>query len=157
MKQLNVIGLDKASAERLSEKLNSLLANYQTLYMNVRGFHWNIRGESFFELHDKFEETYNDLLMKVDEIAERVQTLGQTPLHTYSDYLKLSEIKEAANVTDGRECVTELLNGYQVIIRIQRELLEAAADAGDEGTEALMSDYISEQEKTAWMLTAYLG
>ncbi|HLV48670.1 MAG TPA: Dps family protein [Aliidiomarina sp.] len=156
MKQLNVIGLDTASAEALATKLNKLLANYQILYMNVRGFHWNVRGESFFELHIKFEETYNDLLEKVDAIAERVLTLGQKPQHTYSTYLDGSDIKEVANVSDGRECVTELLNGYKVIIRLQRELLEAAAEAGDEGTSALMSDYISEQEKTAWMLTAYL-
>lgn len=156
MKQLNVIGLDTASAEALATKLNKLLANYQILYMNVRGFHWNVRGESFFELHIKFEETYNDLLEKVDAIAERVLTLGQKPQHTYSTYLEGSDIEEVANVSDGRKCVTELLNGYKVIIRLQRELLEAAAEAGDEGTSALMSDYISEQEKTAWMLTAYL-
>lgn len=156
MKQLNVIGLDTASAEALATKLNKLLANYQILYMNVRGFHWNVRGESFFELHIKFEETYNDLLEKVDAIAERVLTLGQKPQHTYSTYLEGSDIQEVANVSDGRKCVTELLNGYKVIIRLQRELLEAAAEAGDEGTSALMSDYISEQEKTAWMLTAYL-
>ncbi len=157
MKQLNVIGLDTASAGTLAAKLNKLLANYQIMYMNVRGFHWNVRGESFFELHAKFEETYNDLLVKVDEIAERVQTLGQKPQHTYSKYLEQSEIKEVANLTNGRECVTELLNGYQIVIRLQRELFEAAAEAGDEGTAALMSDYISEQEKTSWMLTAYLG
>lgn len=157
MKQLNVIGLETASAEKLAAKLNTLLANYQILYMNVRGFHWNVRGESFFELHLKFEETYNDLLEKVDAIAERVLTLGQKPQHTYSNYLATSTIKEVANLTDGRACVTELLNGYKVIIQLQRDLLEAAGAANDEGTVALMSDYISEQEKTAWMLTAYLG
>lgn len=157
MKQLNVIGLEKNNAEELAGKLNVLLSNYQIFYMNVRGFHWNIRGESFFELHDKFEETYNDLLEKVDEIAERVQTLGQTPTHTYSEYLEKSDIKEVANLTDGRACVQALLNGYQTTIRLQRSILETAGEAGDEGTAALMSDYISEQEKTVWMLTAYLG
>ncbi|WP_411360989.1 Dps family protein [Pseudidiomarina sp. YC-516-91] len=157
MQQLNVIGLDQHHAEKLAEKLNELLANYQIFYMNVRGFHWNIKGKEFFELHAKFEETYNDLLLKVDEIAERILTLGQRPLHAYSVYIKSSQIEEVKDVRDGKACVREVLDSYRVTIRLQRELLELAGDAGDEGTSALMSDYIKEQEKTAWMLTSYLG
>ncbi|CUS48149.1 MAG: starvation-inducible DNA-binding protein Dps [Idiomarinaceae bacterium HL-53] len=157
MKQLNVIGLDKQGAETLAAKLNELLANYQILYMNVRGFHWNVRGERFFELHAKFEETYNELLLKVDEIAERILTLGQKPQHSYSTYIQGSQIKEATNVVDGRDCVTQLLEGYKVLIALQRDILEHAGKLDDEGTASLMSDYIKEQEKTAWMLTSYMG
>lgn len=157
MQQLNVIGLDQNHAEQLAERLNQLLANYQVFYMNVRGFHWNIKGKEFFELHAKFEETYNDLLLKVDEIAERILTLGQRPLHAYSTYIKASEILEVKDVHDGKACVREILDSYRVVIRLQREILEIAGAANDEGTASLMSDYIKEQEKTAWMLTSYLG
>jgi len=157
MKQLNVIGLDQEGTETLGVKLNNLLANYQILYMNVRGFHWNVRGERFFELHAKFEETYNDLLLKIDEIAERILTLGQKPQHSYSNYINQSQIKEATNVVDGRDCVTQLLEGYKILIALQRDILEQAGLLEDEGTASLMSDYIKEQEKTAWMLTSYLG
>lgn len=157
MQQLNVIGLDQNHAEQLAERLNQLLANYQVFYMNVRGFHWNIKGKEFFELHAKFEETYNDLLLKVDEIAERILTLGQRPLHAYSIYIKASEILEVKDVHDGKACVREILDSYRVVIRLQREILEIAGAANDEGTASLMSDYIKEQEKTAWMLTSYLG
>lgn len=156
MQQLNVIGLDKAGTEALAGKLNELLANYQIFYMNVRGFHWNIRGERFFELHVKFEETYNDLLLKIDEIAERILTLGQQPHHTYSKYLDNSAIKEVSNVHDGRECVESILNSYRTVIKLQRDILSAAGEIDDEGTASLMGDYITEQEKTAWMLTSYL-
>lgn len=157
MKQLNVIGLDKDKAEELGNKLNKLLANYQIFYMNVRGFHWNIKGENFFELHAKFEETYDDLLLKIDEIAERILTLGQRPQHAYSTYIKNSEIDEAKDMHEGRACVANILDGYKTTIRLQREILEIAGENGDEGTNALMSDYIKEQEKTAWMLTSYMG
>lgn len=157
MKQLNVIGLDKDKAEELGNKLNKLLANYQIFYMNVRGFHWNIKGENFFELHEKFEETYDDLLLKIDEIAERILTLGQRPQHAYSTYIKNSEIDEAKDMHEGRACVANILDGYKTTIRLQREILEIAGETGDEGTNALMSDYIKEQEKTAWMLTSYMG
>ena len=61
--------------------------------MNTRGFHWNITGEKFFELHAKFEELYNDLLTKVDEVAERILTLGYTPLHTFTDYISIAAIQ----------------------------------------------------------------
>ena len=71
-KKLNPIGLDTKQAEDLVNELNELLANYSVFYQNVRGFHWNIRGERFFELHVKFEELYNDLFLKIDEIAERI-------------------------------------------------------------------------------------
>jgi len=157
MKQLNVIGLNKDDTESLAKKLNALLSNYQIFYMNVRGFHWNIKGQQFFELHAKFEETYDDLLLKIDEIAERILTLGQRPQHAYSTYIDNSEIEEVKDVHDGRACVRNILESYQVTIRLQREILELAGNAGDEGTSALMSDYIKEQEKTAWMLTSYMG
>ena len=89
--RLNQIGLDKEKSKILSGKLNELLANYQIFYMNSRGFHWNIKGHRFFELHLKFEEHYNDSLIKIDEIAERILTLGHTPEHTFSDYSKRSK------------------------------------------------------------------
>lgn len=66
MKNLNAIGIDQGKAQNLAEKLNLLLANYSLFYQNVRGYHWNIKGEKFFELHAKFEELYNDLLIKID-------------------------------------------------------------------------------------------
>jgi len=154
---LNRIGLDKQASNELANKLNELLANYQLFYMNARGFHWNIKGEKFFELHIKFEELYNDSLIKIDEIAERILTLGFVPLHTYADYSKISTIKAAKNVSDGNKAIEEILNGYEVLLPLERELLEMSGDSSDEGTNALMSDYIREQEKLIWMYSAYLN
>ena len=96
----NRIGLEKAQAKKLAEQLNVLLANYSVFYQNTRGYHWNIKGEKFFELHLKFEELYDDLLLKIDEVAERILTLGQTPEHSYSQYANLSTIKESEKVSD---------------------------------------------------------
>ncbi|SFT87755.1 Dps family protein [Halomonas saccharevitans] len=157
MSDTNTIGLHEASASQLAEKLNELLANYQIFYMNVRGYHWNVKGRQFFQLHEKFEEFYTDLLTKVDEVAERILTLGHTPVHAYSDYVKIARIEEDKNVHDGEACVRGVLQGYQTLIELQRELLSLASDADDEGTAAQAGDYIREQEKTVWMLGAYLG
>src|SRR5210317_1312583 len=98
MNYKNAIGLDKNKSKHLSDKLNELLANYSIFYQNTRGYHWNIRGEKFFELHLKFEELYNDLILKIDEVAERILTLGHTPKHNYADYRTISKIKESSQV-----------------------------------------------------------
>jgi starvation-inducible DNA-binding protein len=152
----NRIGLDSVKSRKLAEKINILLANFQLFYINSRGFHWNIKGDKFFELHLKFEELYTDTQLKIDELAERILTLGHTPSHSFSDYLKLSDIKEKRNVTDGNEAVGSVLNSFELLLEIEREILNLSADAGDEGTNALMSDYIRQQEKLVWMYSAYL-
>lgn len=152
-----MIGIDKKKADSLNKKLNLLLADYQIFYTNLRGFHWNIKGEKFFELHLKFEELYNDMIIKIDEIAERILTLGGTPANAYSEYLKVSEIKEVIFESDGKKAVESILKSFQVLLVNQREILDLSGDAGDEGTNALMSDYIREQEKLVWMLSAYLN
>ncbi|QFI55463.1 Dps family protein [Aeromonas simiae] len=152
----NAIGLDTVKSDALAAELNKLLASYQILYMNVRGFHWNIRGNQFFELHLKFEEIYNDLLLKVDELAERILTLGAVPEHSFSRYLSLSAIDEVKGVHDGRACVESLLAGFRELLVAQRAILEQAGEAGDEGTTSILSDYIQQQEKLVWMLRAYL-
>jgi starvation-inducible DNA-binding protein len=156
MKNLNEIGLDNEKAEKLAEKLNVLLANYSIFYQNTRGCHWNIKGKKFFELHMKFEELYNDLFLKIDEVAERILTLGYTPNHNYTDYRKTSKIIESVQVSDGIEAVGNILSSFQTIIILQRELLTLSAETDDEGTNALMSDYISSQEKLVWMYSSFL-
>ncbi|HNU88093.1 MAG TPA: Dps family protein [Ferruginibacter sp.] len=153
---MNAIGLDKKKSKQLAEKLNVLLANYSIFYQNTRGFHWNIKGDKFFELHVKFEELYNDLLLKIDEVAERILTLGFSPEHNYSKYAQLSQVKESAKVTDGVKSVEQILEAFKSIIVLQRDILAISADANDEGTNALMSDYIRAQEKQVWMYSAFL-
>lgn len=157
MKKTNAIGLDEKKAAKLAGKLNDLLANYSIFYQNTRGYHWNIKGEKFFELHVKFEELYNDLLLKIDEVAERILTLGASPAHNYTDYRKVSTIKESKQVSDGITAIKDILDSFRTVIALQRELLDLSADANDEGTNALMSDYIRAQEKLVWMYGAYLG
>ncbi|ANB54140.1 DNA polymerase [Aeromonas veronii] len=151
------IGLDTAQSQALAAELNKLLASYQILYMNVRGFHWNIRGNQFFELHLKFEEIYNDLLLKVDALAERILTLDGVPMHSFSDYLKVSAIPEQKGLHDGRACVESLLDSFRELLVAQRRILGQAAEAGDEGTASILSDYVQQQEKLVWMLRAYLA
>ncbi len=154
---MNKIGLEQKSSVNVAAKLNELLADYHIFYMNVRGFHWNIKGENFFILHEKFEELYDDLFEKIDEIAERILTLGETPLHSYSAYIKQANIKEAIDFTTAKATVSSVVTSFEVLLKKQRQILELAGTVDDEGTNALMSDYISQQEKLVWMYSAFLA
>ncbi len=157
MSNTNAIGLDIDKSKELADKLNDLLANYSVFYQNTRGYHWNIKGEKFFELHVKFEELYNDLLLKIDEVAERILTLGHVPEHKYSNYNQTTDIKESTEVNDGIKAVGQVLDALKVLISKQRVLLNLSGEIDDEGTNALMSDYIREQEKLVWMYSAFLN
>ncbi len=156
MKNMNSIGLDIKKSEKLASKLNELLANYSIFYQNTRGYHWNIKGEKFFELHVKFEELYNDIVLKIDEIAERILTLEHAPNHNYSQYTKISKISETKETSDGVLAIKDILSSFKIILTLQREILTLAGDANDEGTSSLMSEYIASQEKLVWMYSSFL-
>jgi len=92
----------------------------------------------------------------VDEIAERILTLGYTPLHSYSDYTRIATVKEAKDISDGKQAVEKVVEGFQALVQVEREILSLSQETGDEGSSALMSDYIRQQEKQLWMYSAYL-
>lgn len=157
MTTLNQIGLNRDKSEELSVLLNNLLANYQLYYQNLRAFHWNIKGKDFFELHTKFEELYLDSQEKIDLIAERIRTLGFVPYHRFSDYLMHATIMEADDTDKGHKNVSNSLSAIRILLIQEREALELASEINDEGSLSMLSDFITEQEKTVWMLGAYLN
>ena len=153
----NNIGLDSNESKETAVMLNELMANYVVFYQNSKGFHWNVKGKEFFTLHIKFEELYNDLFAKIDELAERVLALGAKPNYRFSELINVSKIKESNEDSDGIRMVEEVLNAFQVLLTMQRDILDKTSAIGDEGTSAMMSDYIREQEKLVWMYSAFLG
>lgn len=153
----NITGLQGETNSLIAEKLNQLLANYQVYYQNLRGFHWNIKGSDFFTLHEKFEELYTGAQESIDEIAERILTLSTQPLHAYSDFIATARVKEMKNVSDSKGTVEGVLDNLKILIELEREILNLSGEADDEGTNSLMSDYISAQEKTVWMFSSFLN
>ncbi len=153
-KMENQIGLQKAYADKMAESLNAYLSSVQVAYMNVRGYHWNITGNQFYLLHEKFEEIYNSLNEMADEIAERILMLGVSPVHAYSKYLKLAKIREKENVSTSKETVREVLDETRQLLKAEREIVRLASENGDDGTVNLITGYIDEQEKMIWMLSA---
>lgn len=153
----NSIGLDTSKTKDLTNDLNHLLANFQIYYQNLRGIHWNIKGKRFFDLHVKFEELYTDANVKVDEIAERILTLGETPLHTFDDYSNKAQVRVGKNISEDDKAVRLIVDSLTELLKIERVILEKSGEANDEGTNSMMSDFITEQEKIVWMMKAWLN
>lgn len=152
----NILGLPVTESEQIVADLNLLLSNFQVYYQNLRGLHWNIRGKRFFNLHVKFEELYNDAQLKIDMVAERVLTIGGTPLHTFEDYIANNRLKIGKNISNDEEAVHLIVQSLADLLKIERNILKKSDDIKDEGTNAMMSVFISEQEKTIWMMNAWL-
>lgn len=151
----NIIGLPAKEANMIAAELNILLSNFQVYYQNLRGIHWNIRGKRFFDLHVKFEELYNDAQVKIDMVAERVLTLGSTPLHTFEDYLSNNKLEVGKDISKDVDAIQLIMASLGDLLAIERVILDESAKVNDEGTNAMMSDFITEQEKTMWMMKAW--
>jgi len=151
------IGIDEGKRKELAQGLSRLLADTYTLYLKTHNFHWNVTGPHFNELHLMFEQHYNELWMAVDEVAERIRALGEFAPGTYSEFSKLSAIKEPEGRPDWSEMIRQLIDGHETLIRTCRELLPNVQKAGDESSAALIGDRMRIHEKTAWMLRSLLN
>ena len=156
MENIN-IGIDSEHRSIVAGGLKHLLADSYTLYLQTHNFHWNVTGPQFRELHLLFEEHYNELAVAVDDIAERIRTLGAPAPGTYREFAALSSIEEVAGVPGAEEMVKILTASHEQVVRTCREVLQQAQAAEDESSAALISDRMRIHEKTAWMLRSMLG
>lgn len=143
-------------AHAVSEQLNQLLADYQIYYQNLRTLHWYAKGRTFFALHGKFEEYYNEASEVVDELAERILMLGGKPTHSFAQYIQASRLSETEAISDGTTAVNVVLANSEQLLDAVKETFKVAGDAGDEGTVALLSGLIGSTEKRIWMLKSFL-
>lgn len=152
------INLTEKQVKPVVDMLNDYLANYHIHYQKLRGCHWNIKGQNFFTLHLKFEELYTNAQLTIDEIAERVLTLGKAPHSRFSDYIKESGIKEIDTIGLADTAMVEaILDDMTKLIELERELLEATDRAGDDGSNDMVNRFMQFKEKTIWMLRSFLG
>lgn len=145
------------ASDKLITELNQLLSDFHIYYQNTRGFHWNIKGKRFFELHMKFEELYNTALENIDEIAERILTIKGQPLHSFQSYLDTSNVKAKTNMSHDEEIVSSLLEQLGQLVKQENVVKELAASEDDTETEDMMIALINSQEKTMWMFRSWMG
>jgi starvation-inducible DNA-binding protein len=152
---MGYLNLDVDKTKNTVQELNVLLSDYHLYYQKLRNFHWNVTGKNFFDLHEKFEEMYDDAKLKIDEIAERILTLRNQPVSNFSQYLKITNLEESSSDLADHQMMDTLLEDHGKIIQQMRKVVATADDAGDEGTIDLVGAYIRELEKSSWMLEVW--
>jgi len=150
------IGIDEQNRAAIAQGLKHLLADSYTLYLQTHNFHWNVTGPQFRELHLMFEEHYTELATAVDDIAERIRTLGFFAPGTYTQFAKLSAIEEVEGIPSAIDMIKTLLDSHEIVVRTCRNAIKTAQAADDESSAALIGDRMRVHEKTAWMLRAML-
>jgi starvation-inducible DNA-binding protein len=150
------LGIDEATRKDIAAGLSRLLADTYTLYLQTHNFHWNVTGPMFSTLHLMFETQYTELALAVDLIAERIRSLGFPAPATYSEYAKLSSIKETAGVPKAEEMIKLLVEGQEAVVRTARSIFPVVDAAHDEPTADLLTQRMQLHEKNAWMLRSLL-
>ena len=150
------IGIPEKERARIAEGLSKLLADTFTLYLTTHNFHWNVKGPMFQTLHLMFEAQYNELWLALDAIAERIRALGFAAPGTYSQYAKLSSIKETQGVPEAKEMIAILVSGQEAVARTARKIFPVVDKSSDEPTADLLTQRMQVHEKTAWMLRSLL-
>ena len=148
------IGITDANRSASAQAISRLMADTYTLYLKTHGYHWNVEGPHFQQLHIQFMEQYTEMWTAVDELAERIRALGHFAPASYAEMAKLSSIKEEDGRPDWKDMVKNLAQGHEQVAKTAREVLRAAEEAGDDATSDVVAPRVTLHEKTAWMLRA---
>ena len=142
---------------QLVEVLNRQVANWNVLYVKLHRFHWYVKGPAFFTLHLKFEELYNEAALHIDELAERVLSIGGKPLASMKEYLAAASVREAEGEMTAQQMVSETAADFRTLIAEAERGMELAEAAGDEATADMLLAIRSSLEKHVWMLDSFNG
>lgn len=152
------ISLEEKEVRPIVDQLNDLLANYHIHYQKLRGCHWNVKGSHFFTLHVKFEELYTNAQQTIDDLAERILTLGKPPYSTFTEYIKISKLKEIDTIgMKDTDMVLAVMDDFSKLIEMEREIMTSTSEAGDDGTNDLINSFMQFKEKNNWMLRSFVG
>jgi starvation-inducible DNA-binding protein len=156
MKRSIDIGIPEGDRKAIAEGLSRLLADSYTLYLKTHSFHWNVTGPMFQTLHIMFEQQYTELALAVDLVAERIRALGFPAPGSYTQYAKLTSIKEETGIPPAREMIEQLVQGQESVVKTARSVFPNVERANDEATADLLTQRMQLHEKTAWMLRSLL-
>ncbi len=150
------IGIGNNARKEISDGLAKVLADTYVLYLKTHGYHWNVKGPHFQQLHALFEEQYREMWDAVDEIAERIRALGHDAPGSYAAMAKLASVEEREDVPKASEMLADLVKGNEAVLKTVRAVMPTAQDGGDEASFDLMVERLSAHEKAAWMLRSHL-
>jgi starvation-inducible DNA-binding protein len=140
------------SAQKIADELMHFLADTYALYLKTQNFHWNVAGPNFYSLHSMFEEQYTALAAAVDMIAERIRALKCSVPASFSQFMKLTSLKEENGIPTTKDMLKHLMKDHETIVQHAYIVMTKAQKAHDEATTDMLIERIRDHEKTIWML-----
>lgn len=141
--------------KQVVDVLNKQVANWSVLFTKLHHFHWYIEGPEFFTLHEKFEVYYDEAAEYIDELAERVLSIGGKPVSTMKEYLELSSIQESSGETSAKDTVLATIADFETVVKESKLGMEIAQEHGDEASSDMLLGIVASLEKHLWMLRAF--
>ncbi len=141
---------------KTADALKGLLADSYTLYVKTHNYHWNVTGPMFTTLHTLFETEYTELAIAIDEVAERIRSLGDRAPGSFSEFAELASVKEETGTPKATEMIKNLVADQAKIADRCRQVIEAAEEAGDQASVDLAVRRLDTHEKNAWLLRSHL-
>jgi starvation-inducible DNA-binding protein len=151
------IGINEPNRKAIAEGLSRLLADSYILFLKTHNYHWNVTGPMFQALHNMFEEQYTELFTAVDDIAERIRSLGENAPGSFQAFSQMSQIKEESGHPDAQQMIKNLVLGQEAVVKTAREIIPIADEANDEPTLDLLTQRMQVHEKNAWMLRSLIS
>ncbi len=145
-------GIPEKERAKIANNLAKVLADSYSLYLKTHNFHWNVTGPMFNALHLMFEAQYTELALAVDLIAERIRALGFIAPATYTEFIKLTSIKEHTGDVEATKMIKYLIEAHELVIKTARSLLPLVEKSNDQVTLDLLTQRLQVHEKTVWML-----
>jgi starvation-inducible DNA-binding protein len=149
--------MQATATQTLTAMLNKQIANCGILYVKLHNYHWFVKGDTFYELHAKFEELYDEISAFLDELAERLLTINGKPLATLRDYLQHATVTEASGNETAQQMVQTIANDFATIIEELKQGIQSAEQENDQATADILIGMRKKLEKHRWMLTAFLA
>jgi starvation-inducible DNA-binding protein len=153
------IGIKPANSAEVANSLNRLLADEHVLYIKTRNAHWNVEGPDFLSIHRFFEEQYKQLEEIIDDVAERIRTIGHYAEATLERFLQETHLSEQSREkNDSAGFIRALLDDHDSVIIHLREYVDRFTNEWkDVGTADFITGLLETHEKMAWMLRAHLN
>jgi starvation-inducible DNA-binding protein len=147
---------DQVARTESAAELGRLLADSYMLYLKTQGFHWNVVGPQFEPLHTLFQKQYSELAVAIDEIAERMRTLGVKAPGSFAEFAALTSIAEETGAPAADAMISQLLADHTTASRVALQAVTEAEARGDVATADLATQRVAQHEKFAWMLASLL-
>ncbi|WP_314061627.1 Dps family protein [uncultured Vagococcus sp.] len=149
----------KVAGAKTKEVLNQLVADLSQFSVIIHQTHWYMRGNDFLTLHPQMDTFMDGINDQLDEVAERLITIGGAPYSTLSEFAEQTKLSDEPGSYDKTisERMERLVDGYRYLSALYAEGIEAAGEEGDNVTEDMFINFKGIVEKQIWMLTAKLG